>query len=387
MKKIKFLLVAIIAFTGCFIVGCGGSSDHSDKVKVTFELEKGEYKNCKFPIIHYYKKSDDNSLTIYNPTSVGSDTNATQEIVRAGYEFTGWYKTKSGTEDNPIYSDLFDFENDKVTNEGITLFAGWKKIVKYRYNFCYYDENGIKQKLGFSETSPGEKLDFMDYDYYSTKRSGGIFTAIGAYHDDEEQTPWDLEYKHPGDEQVEVDVIIKYIKGRYAVVKTEEDLRKSKGQNIYLAADIDLGGAEFSFSDYNKTFLGNEHTISNFKIQYSAQDDDLPEDKSLRISLFGNTNDAVIKDVKFENVEVNIVTSYSKTKEIYVSAIAMSVTNTKISNVTFTGVVNYSLLPTSFNIQENLIIVLDKAVYQSDDLSVIENSSISMTFEGKKEEE
>ena len=47
MKKIRYLLIAIIAIGSFFIVGCGNEGDHSDKVKVTFELEKGEYKNCK----------------------------------------------------------------------------------------------------------------------------------------------------------------------------------------------------------------------------------------------------------------------------------------------------------------------------------------------------
>ena len=386
MKKIRYLLIAIIAIGSFFIVGCGSEDDHSDKVKVTFELEKGEYKNCKFPIEHYYQKSDTNSITIYNPVTVGADTNSNQEIIRAGYEFIGWFKTKSGTEDNPTYSDLWDFATDKMTNDGITLYAGWQKIVKYRYNFCYYDENGVKQKLGYSETTPGEKLDFMDYDYYKTKRTGGVFTAIGAFHDDENETPWDPNYTHPGDESVEVDVIIKYIQGRYAVVRTKEELKANRKQNIYLDADIDLGGEEFNFEDYNHIFLGNNHTISNFKIRYSAKDEDLDEDKALRISLFGDMNNAEVRDVKFDNVQITIETEYTKTKEIYVSTIGMNVTNTKISNVTFNGKVDYTILPEGFNIEENLIIMTDKAVYQSDNTSVIENNIINNIFVGKKEE-
>ena len=97
-------------------------------------------------------------------------------------------------------------------------------------------------------------------------------------------------------------------------------------------------------------------------------------------------NNAEVRDVKFDNVQITIETEYTKTKEIYVSTIGMNVTKTKISNVTFNGKVDYTILPEGFNIEENLIIMTDKAVYQSDDTSVIENNIINNIFVGKKEE-
>ena len=51
----------------------------------------------------------------------------------------------------------------------------------------------------------------------------------------------------------------------------------------------------------------------------------------------------------------------------------MKVTNSSISNVSFSGSFTYVNLPEDFNIEENLIFVTDKLYYLIDEKSIVEN--------------
>ena len=51
----------------------------------------------------------------------------------------------------------------------------------------------------------------------------------------------------------------------------------------------------------------------------------------------------------------------------------MKVTNSSISNVSFSGSFTYVNLPEAFNIEENLIFVTDKLYYLIDEKSIVEN--------------
>ena len=168
------------------------------------------------------------------------------------------------------------------------------------------------------------------------------------------------------------------------MVTTPQELIAAKKNNIYLANDIDMNGAEFNILDYGKEFEGNGYTISNFSLSYDASKNALKEDlednsrKSLYITIFGDCKNAVIKNVNFENVSISIKTKYKPTYKIYVLPLAKTLENTKIENVKFSGSVTIVELPEEFNKETNLIIVTDEIYYSKDDKSTIENCEIKL---------
>ena len=213
----------------------------------------------------------------------------------------------------------------------------------------------------------------------------GDYAAWDEMYVDENGDPWDMNYKHPGgEESLAINIYLKCIKGIYTVVTTPQELIAAKKNNIYLANDIDMNGAEFNILDYGKEFEGNGYTISNFSLSYDASKNALKEDlednsrKSLYITIFGDCKNAVIKNVNFENVSISIKTKYKPTYKIYVLPLAKTLENTKIENVKFSGSVTIVELPEEFNKETNLIVVTDEIYYSKDDKSTIENCGIKL---------
>lgn len=373
MKLFKAIMLGITMIFLISLSGCKEENSYENLTKVIFELEGGVYQNCTLPITHYYNIQDGETMTIYNPSDL-----SLKNIERAGYVFKGWFQTKEVIGDNVTYSDEWDFTTDKISKDGITLYAYWKKAISYTYNVCYLDDNNETVIIGTYEVNEGEK--YSDYLNFAKKRYG--YTPIRVL--DESGNPWDNNFTHPGgEENLAINVYIEYIEGEYNLVSTAEELIKYKNTNIYLLNDIDMGGREFSFGDYSKNFQGNNYTISNFKIQYSAQatalvpDFDEPTQKSLCVSIFKSLNGATVENVNFENVSVDITTTYQKTYKIYVAPISTKITNSTVSNVSFNGSFGYSELPSNFDKEDSLIFVTDKAYYIIDEKSVIEDVIIN----------
>lgn len=365
-KIIMFTLVCVSLIT---LASCGKKQNNTHSVKVVYEPEGGVYQNCSLPFVQYYPFEQGTEHLIYEPSFV---TKA--EIKKAGYTLDGWYKVKNT---DGTYEDKWDFKLDKVTDEGVTLYACWKKNTKFTYTVCYLDENGTEKTLGSYAVSAGDK--FKDYKNLTKKRFG--YTAIALK--DSENKPWDDSFTHPGGEgDVDIKVYVEFIKGTYAVVRTASDLAKAQNSNIYLAADIDFGGKALSFNNYNKTFIGNGHTISNFTVSYSASKDDLVSDyfdssiKCLSVSLFGNMKDATIKDVTFDNFTIDINASFPMIKKIYVTPLAATLTNSTIENVTVTATYTITKIPTG--LEDTDVVIKDTAI-QKDDQSVVTNVEINFT--------
>lgn len=375
MKIFKVVILSVAIIFMASLMGCSDKNSYEGMTKVIFELEGGTYQNCTLPVINYYGIDDGATSRIYELGELTS-----KAVERSGYILYGWYKTKETVDGNVIYSDEWNFDEDVIGAEGITLYAYWKKAVQHTYNVCYKDENNevvILQSYDVIEdvNNPNWRK-FDDYLNYASKRYN--YTAIG--YEDENGMPWDENFEHPlGDESLAINVYVKYIEGEYAIVRDAKELKSSKNKNIYLMADIDLGGEAFSFGDYKKDFQGNNFTISNFKVNYDNKQSGLVPDfeqegkNSLCISIFGSLDGANIENVKFENVSVIVDTKYSKTFKIYVTPLCMKVTNSSISNVSFSGSFTYVNLPEGFNIEENLIFVTDKLYYLIDEKSIVEN--------------
>ena len=108
------------------LASCGDSTrDFDGKVKVIYHLEGGIYQNCEQPVIQYYGFDEGSSNLIVDLSTLSG-----QSIIRTGYTLEGWYTKKTGEGDQVSYEDKWDFETDKVTASGVTLYAKWKKAAK-----------------------------------------------------------------------------------------------------------------------------------------------------------------------------------------------------------------------------------------------------------------
>ncbi len=379
LKTLIFLTAVCIvsALSLLCLSACAEEKNFDGLVKVVYELEGGRYKNCEF-LTHYYEFGTDGSNLINEPTSFSEE-----DIVREGYTLEGWYRKRTEEDGYVSYEGKWDFSKDKVSAEGITLYAHWRKNVKYTYNVCYRDDSGKLQVLG--SYSVDEGMPFRDHIKYADKRYG--YTALG--YRDEDGNVWDDNFRHPGgEEDTAVNVVVEYIEGEFRLVSTASELIRNKAANIYLLNDIDMKGADFGgFGNYGKKFYGNGFKISNFNLIYGAGKSDLVDDKDLNeeggvlcISLFGNVTGAEIRDVTFEGVTVAVETGLSTTKKIIAAPLCVKMTNTTVENVRFEGTFSLVRLPSSFD-RENLAVVTDKAFYLKDNVSVVTDFTAEITNE------
>lgn len=367
-----FPLICLFAVIAC---SCAGDNLYDGKVKVVFNLEGGTYQNSQRAIVHYYSVEDGGSGRICDPETLSGD-----EIVRNGYSIEGWYAVKTGEGADATYSDKWDFSTNEITADGVTLYAKWVKDIRYTYNVCYLNKNGEKVVLG--EYAVDEGGVFKDKFKYAEKRTDGVYTPVGYY--DEDGEPWDENYAHPGGgESLAIDVFVDYVEGRFTVVSTADQLKAATKGNIYLTADIDMKGEALSFGDYKYKFFGNGHEVKNFTINYDPGKDGLKEDmdatgsgKCLYVTLFGAATDAVIENVTFSNVKVNVSTTFKQTSKIYILPVATKLGKTTISNVSFSGTYEIIKLPDGFD-NENLIIS-NEAFYEKDSSSVVTNVTVDL---------
>lgn len=377
MKLRNVIVFGLLLFSLVSLSACREKDIREGKTEVIYELEGGTYQNCTAAVKQYYDLSV--SDFIVEPSNVTDS-----KVERSGYEFMGWYQKKIVNGSEVTYEDEWDFRKDRLTENGLTLYAYWKKIYNYSFSVCYYDANGEVAVLGkISNVKKGASFETYNYSKrLENTRSG--YTAL--YLCDESGNKLEAsKIVHPGgDEDVDIKIFVKYIEGNYKVVRTASELKLAKGDNIYLDADIDLGGDAINFENYKKNFVGNNHTISNFKINYAADRNSLVTDltddskKSLYISLFGNTDGAHIENVTFKDVSVVVTTTLSTTYKIYVAPLSVSTKNSSFENVSFSGTFDYDRLPSKFNVEENLVFVTDSLCYQNDGTSTFKDTNVDV---------
>ena len=343
MKKL-FFLVGVL-FAALLGVGCGKSGpDYSGRIKVVYELEGGIYQNCERAVTQYYGFAGG---AISPPDRLSGEA-----IKRTGFVLDGWYRTRTTAADGSVtYSDPWDFSRDTVGADGVTLYACWKKEIRYSFDVCYRDENGTVTVINSYTVDAGETFD--DYLDYADTRSGYTFT--GQYRDADGNL-LTSDFRHPGGEsETAVQVFCDYIKGDYAIVRSAADLRAKKNANIYLMNDIDFGGGDFTgFGDYKGTIEGNGHTIRNFRLTYDVNDlvsdNDLDSEGGiLRVALFRNVSGATVRNVTFSDFTVTVDTGLVKTKRIYVAPLCLKATGATFENVAVDGTWTVKKLP-----QDNL---------------------------------
>lgn len=377
------VFLAAVTATLAF-AGCNDSSDYDGKTKIVYELEGGTYKNCTSAIVQYYDFEEDTQNLIYSPQTLSRT-----DVKKDGFRFTGWFKSKTQVGDNTVYSDEWDFENDKVTTEGVTLYAGWKTLVTYTYNLCYVDENDEVKSLGVYEVNEGDE--FEDFSDLAEKRTGNytplVYVKDGVqvgYYKDKECTQTIAGYKHPGGEaDLQIDVYVKYIEGRYALVSTASQLQSSLSRNVYLLNDIDFGGKSFRVDNFTKTLEGNGYKIFNFTIPYMASKSDLQPDindagaTSVYASIFGTLTNATIKNVSFEGATLTIDGGTSTITDIYIAPLATKLSGCTIEKVGVSMTYKVVQTPSAFSKEDDLIPLYDGYAKQSE--STITDLKISVT--------
>ena len=322
-------LALTLTFT---LSGCSGEVNELDgKNIVTFDVNGG--------ILNYGTSSTKTSVKFaYYPGTYLLDPAEdihNYSLSRSGYDFTGWYTDKDCTA-----SSKWDFDTPFEQSE-LTLYAGWEKSIRHTYSIYYVDENSeTAVKLGEYDALAGET--FSDYREYAYTREG--YTCTGYYSDKELTTPWDPDFTHPGGEtDFDVAVYADYIEGEWNLVANYDQLKSATSGNVYLTADIDCGGKEFSVGNFSGIFNGNGHTISNFKVKKGGAASTPTSAIFKRL-----TETAEVKDVDFENVTFEFTEIKESTDKITVTPKAAALTvdmeaGAKVKNVTVTGtmITNY----------------------------------------------
>ena len=327
MKK-KYLIITLLAAIALTLTlsGCGRGEQNLDgKNVVTFELQGGTLETPTSSVGTKINFAYHPGTYILDPSVLNG-----YKIYKTGYNFTGWY-----TSEDCSSSSKWDFTTEfDVTN--LTLYAGWEKAIKLTYT-VYYIDGGNSVSLGSYNVKAGEQ--FEDWRKFAASRKG--YTPVGYYSDAECTTPWDFTTVHPGsDTDLDVPVYVDYIDGEWTFVGSADALLSAikSGENVYLTADVDFEGAVVDFGEYGGILNGNGFKIANFTVKSWGS-------MIVSCSIFKTlSDDAVIENVKFENVIYDITGVKENASRVKVAALAVKVDGAEIKTVSVTGTVktNYT---------------------------------------------
>ncbi len=329
-KNLILITILTVALT-LLLSGCSGGDDNLEgKNIVTFEVNGGT--------LNYGTSSTKTKVNFaYHPGTyiIDPTTMPNYSISRNGYNFTGWY---TGADCQP--NEKWDF-SDTFDTETLTLYAGWEKAIKYSYTL-YYTNGTDEVFLGTYSVSEGEK--FEDWRKFADGRKD--YTDIGYFTDAECTAPWDFSFTHPGgDADLDIPVYVKYIEGEWELVDSYDKLKSAAiSGNVYLTSDIDCGGAELAFDNFNKIFEGNGYTVSNFVVDQSGTV--INPSVAIFKSLGANAD---VRNVSFENVTLKFFNIRESTATVTVWAnvagLAVSMSEgATVSNVSVSGTIetNYN---------------------------------------------
>ena len=349
--------------------------------RAIFHLEGGTCKNSYSKISYVYNFNGTFLDTlIFDPNEIEENDN--DKVKMSGYHIEGWYRTKTTNADGSVtYSDKWDFSNDRMTIDGVELYAKWEENRTYKYELYYKDEvTGEDIYLDGVVVKEGSKFD----DILLKNKTVKGYTSLGYL--DEQGNPWNSNFTHPGgDADLTIKVYLNLVKGEYTVVRNARQFKNaiSRNQNVYLMNDIDFDGDELVFNTYSGLIEGNGYTISNFEIDYNDQKSGLKGDLDdpsspanfLYVSLFFELKGAIIQNINFSDVIVDISTRNPQIKNIVFAALTIKAENTTINNVTFTGEFKISQAP-----ECEKEIILDKFYYKDyENVEVSEDSNVSIT--------
>mgnify|MGYP000841140465 CR=1 FL=1 len=177
-RKTKLLVIGLYLLLPFSLFSCK-KEEASDKIRAEFYLEGGSCQNNTEKITYLYNLGEREETYIADPNVLKKN-----DISRDGYTLKGWYQTKTIVGADVTYSNPWDFNQDKMTKDGVKLYAYWVRDVVYSYEL-YYKDGDTDVLLGSYAVEQGEHFD--DYLNYANKRTG--YTSLGYY--DETGEEWD----------------------------------------------------------------------------------------------------------------------------------------------------------------------------------------------------
>lgn len=386
-KKTFRVLCGGLLLTGALLglMACQSKpQENPNDTPIVFELEGGVYRNCTKPVIHYYPESEEPFL-VQELTAVSG-----KDLTRSGYTFEGWYRTRIQNGDSVEYADKWDFAVDTVGEEGVTLYAAWKKQSNYFFELCYRDEaTGEVVSLKRIDAEAGAKLNPQYIQLYG-KRTG---YARRARVYDEAGNPFDLDTVHPGGEpNTTVQIFLEFIKG-YKLVTTRTELLTALPQNgnILLGADIDMDGKEWSgLKSFKGRIEGDGFSIRNFRLSYDNTRNGLVDgesfngmgmdgEKLLCIGLATSLEGAELSNLTISDFHISVDAGLTAVERVIIAPLAVRAEGTVLRNLTISGTYSLDKLHEGLDPVEDVLIAPD--VFYPADRAGITAEGLSVTFD------
>ena len=361
MKKFKLLtilfLVAVCALSLFAFSSCSDGKKY-DGIKVTYNLNGGKYKNSERDVIVYYNYPE-GARHLIRALPVGDKDSA--KVEKLGFNLVGWSMDVKGNEP-------WDFENDMVGDEGVTLYAMWTAKVEYLYSIGYMNGNEFVE-VNSAIAQPSTSFEFSLDDIISAADTRDGYTLL--YNNIKcDKTDYDTYFDENGNlkestTNVTIRVYAEYIKGDYHLLYSYDDLgtlgsseNKLKGKTLLLMNDIDCKGKTLTenfrsafatdkngtpnylgIHSYDPEGKGVKYSISNFAIKCTYTDKKIAP---VTASIFADIgasgeqsaeNTVKISGVNFTDVIINADVGNDSLSGLYVSSFADNIFNAEITNV------------------------------------------------------
>ena len=209
---------------------------------------------------------------------------------RTGYNLLGWFRGEE-TDGEVTLGSEFNFDTEKVYEERLTLYAGWRKSNAF---IIRYDdqERTVYARDDGSFRQPNSYSGYTIIDYYWDEE----LTQKVEFDD----RGYSLNNPEFNSERDEITVYTDWLKGNYTLVRTAKDMVGIKANsNLYLLGDVDLSGTATNVVDvFLGTIEGNGFTISNWSIARTTPGTET------NFGLFTQLSGATFRNVTFENCTV-----------------------------------------------------------------------------------
>ena len=350
--KIGLYAVAVLLVAGLivwmFIGGGEGSAKEENpymindaenyNISIRYDANGGSFTTNTTVIVDSYNISDLPQegnlakLALLAPNNEARAQNAFN-VNNGGYFLAGWYQNRMETgtdaEGNPIYtySGKWNFETDvleldtageySASEPVLTLYAAWVPLFQVEL----YDRTSgeLVQTMTYDPTSGQELLlpawneetGAMKMNAFP-KRAG--YTFVSAYYDSEGKNAADTQVVHPGTvdesnataQNATLKLYVDWKEGEWYRITTAKQFADNANiKGCYeILADLDFSNVNWptglAYGKFAGTIQGNGHTIRNVNL--------IQKDNSKNnAGLFGMlTENAVLKDVTFENVTFTI---------------------------------------------------------------------------------
>lgn len=338
-KHSKILPIVIMALTllvALTLLGACQTATKDYDYLVTFDYNVGDkYKSDNKLTdrdVQLFLGVGDNSLVGLKP----GDRNDFASMSFSGYYCDNkWYLPQLDAEGNIVkdengivaLGEEWNFETMRVTAD-VTLYANL--VQKVEMKFVDSQTGDVVKTI--SDGEPGKTRNKPSSRQQPSKDNSTLY----EYYADAECTQvFSWPYTFGKDD---VTVYVKFIPGRWTIVKTTREFTSAllTGGNIYVDADLDFTGVEWSIVEQlNVTINGNGHTISNVSIDYTFNRNN-PANCALFATLGEKAN---VYDLTFSNVSINAEVTLSGDYKLAMFACG-AVEGARVSGVSVSGTIN-----------------------------------------------